>query len=105
MKWKKFSGIITHKNWNSELKIANMSKYQTQTYSVNVTKSAGNCGFGQIYWKDPWWKTSFFVKWVLLGNLLYNTNCIKLFFLIFLQGGMILGGCDWTRCLKTFTQQ
>ena len=49
MKWKKFSGIITHKNWNSELKIANMSKYQTQTYSVNVTKSAGNCGFGQIY--------------------------------------------------------
>ena len=21
--------------------------------SVNVTKSAGNCGFGHIYWKNP----------------------------------------------------
>ena len=23
------------------------------TCSVNVTKSAGNCGFGQIYWRNP----------------------------------------------------
>ena len=30
--------------------------------SVNATKSAGNCGFGQFYWKNPWWKNSFFVQ-------------------------------------------
>ena len=30
-----------HKKWSSPLKIS----------SVNVTKSAGNCGFGHIYWK------------------------------------------------------
>ena len=28
--------------------------------SVNATKSAGNCGCGHIYWKNPSWKTSFF---------------------------------------------
>ena len=31
--------------------------------SVNVTKSAGNCGFINIYWRNPKWKTSFFVQW------------------------------------------
>ena len=25
---------------------------------VNVTKSAGNCRFGHIYWRNPSWKTS-----------------------------------------------
>ena len=27
--------------------------------SVNVTKSAVSCGFGQIYLRNPSWKTSF----------------------------------------------
>ena len=27
---------------------------------VNITKSAENCGFIYIYWRNPWWKTSFF---------------------------------------------
>ena len=22
-----------------------------------------NCGFGHIYWRNPWWKTSFLVQW------------------------------------------
>ena len=29
---------------------------------VNVTKSAVSCGFGHIYWRDPPWKTPFFVQ-------------------------------------------
>ena len=33
--------------------------FPLRTSSVNVTKSAGNCGFGQIYWRNPQWKTSF----------------------------------------------
>ena len=41
-----------HKKWSFPLRIS----------SVNVTKSAGNCGFGQIYWRIPKWKTSFFVQ-------------------------------------------
>ena len=28
-----------------------------------MTKSAGNCGFGHIYWRNPSWKTSFFVQY------------------------------------------
>ena len=27
-----------------------------------MTKSARNCGFGHIYWRNPWWKTSFFAQ-------------------------------------------
>ena len=30
--------------------------------SVNVTKSARNCGFGHIYWRNPYQKTSFLVQ-------------------------------------------
>ena len=32
-----------HKKWSFLLRIP----------SVNVTKSAGNCGFGHIYWRNP----------------------------------------------------
>ena len=32
-----------HKKWSFPLRIS----------SVNVTKSAGNCGFGHIYWRNP----------------------------------------------------
>ena len=42
-----------HKKWGFPLRI----------FSVYVTKSAGNCGFGHIYWRKPEWKTSFFVQW------------------------------------------
>ena len=38
---------IAHK-WSSPLSVS----------SVNVTKSAVFCGFGQIYWKNPHWKAS-----------------------------------------------
>ena len=41
-----------HKKWSFLLRIS----------SVNVTKSAGNCGFGHIYWRNPQWKTSFFMQ-------------------------------------------
>ena len=37
------------KKWSFPLRIS----------SVNATKSAGNCGFGHIYWRNTWWKTSF----------------------------------------------
>ena len=32
-----------HKKWSFSLRIS----------SVNATKSAGNCGFGHIYWRNP----------------------------------------------------
>ena len=31
--------------------------------SINMNKSAGNCGSGHIYWINSSWKTSFFVQW------------------------------------------
>ena len=30
--------------------------------SVNLTRSTGNCGFGQIYRRNLQWKTSFYVQ-------------------------------------------
>ena len=38
--------------------------------SVNVSKSAGNYGFGQTYWRNPWWKSSYFVQWSHLKEIL-----------------------------------
>ena len=29
-------------------------------------KSTVSCGFGHIYWRNPQWKTSFFVQWFIL---------------------------------------
>ena len=43
----RFSFFSLHKKWSSQLKIS----------SVNENKSAGNCGFGHIYWGNPQWKT------------------------------------------------
>ena len=41
-----------HKKWSSSRRIS----------SVNVTKFAGNCGFGHMYWWNPQWTTSFFAQ-------------------------------------------
>ena len=38
--------LSLHIKWGFSLRIS----------SVNVTKSSGNCGFGYIYWRNPWWK-------------------------------------------------
>ena len=38
--------------------------------SVNVTKSAVSCGFGHTYWRNLWWKASFFVPW---NKMLFTT--------------------------------
>ena len=43
-----------NRNWSFPLRIS----------SVNMTKSAVNCGFGHVYWRNPWWKTSFFCAMV-----------------------------------------
>ena len=40
-----------HKKWSFPLNVS----------SVNVIESAENCGFGYNYWRNPSWKTSFFV--------------------------------------------
>ena len=48
--------LSLHKIWSFPLRIS----------SVNVTKSAFSCGFGHIYWRNPLWKTSFFLQCILL---------------------------------------
>ena len=42
-----------HEKWRFSLIIS----------SVNLTKSAASCGFGHIYWRNPWWEISFLVQW------------------------------------------
>ena len=43
---------------------AQIRSFRLRISSVNVTKSAVNYGFVHIYWRNPWWKTSFFVRWM-----------------------------------------
>ena len=49
-----FSGglLSLHNKWSFSLRIS----------LVNMTKFAGTCGFSQIYWTNPWWKTLFLVQ-------------------------------------------
>ena len=49
--FQKFRGITAQK-----------VKFPLGISPVNATKSEGNCGFGQIYLRNPYWKTSFFVQ-------------------------------------------
>ena len=51
--------------------------FQLRISSLNVTKSAVSCGFGQNYWRNPWWKTSFFVQcesWSLASVFLQSSG-------------------------------
>ena len=53
---------LLHKKWSFPLR----------TSSVNATKSVNvYCGFGHIYWINPWWKTPFFAHWI-------SWNCVYL---------------------------
>ena len=47
---------LLHKKWS----------FLSRIFSVNVTKSAGNCRFRHIYWGNFQWKTSFFVQWIFI---------------------------------------
>ena len=54
MDWQKLVKATTlHRRWSFPLSIS----------SVNVTKSAVSCRFAHIYWKNPYWKTSFCVQY------------------------------------------
>ena len=55
-----------HKKWSFPLRIL----------SVNVTKSAVSCEFGNSYWRNPKWKTSFVVQW----NFLIRESCSTAFY-------------------------
>ena len=49
--------LTLHEKWSFPLRI----------FSVNMTKSAGNCGFGHIYWRNPQWKTSLYCAVLILN--------------------------------------
>ena len=53
---------------NTCVKVAFLITFTAQKMKfspVNVTKSAVSGGFGHIYWRNPYWKTSFFVQCLL----------------------------------------
>ena len=47
---RKLVPLPLHKKWSFPLRIS----------SVNATKSVVSCGFCHSYWRNPYWKTSFF---------------------------------------------
>ena len=68
--------------------------------SVNVTKSAGDFGFGHIYWKNPSWETSFFCSVVNTPRSFLKVNFIRryhlMFWLRYLElSGLVVNLCCW----------
>ena len=57
------AAVVVEK-WNSNCSWHCKKKciFPLRISSVNVTKSAGKCGFSHIYWRNIEWKTSFFVQ-------------------------------------------
>ena len=41
----------------------NILQWWNSNEAVNVNKSVWNYRFGHVYWRNPSWKTSFFVQW------------------------------------------
>ena len=58
-----------HKKWSFPFRMS----------SVNVTKSAVSCGFGNIYWRNPEWKTLFFLQCRKLMTGKYVKTYLKTF--------------------------
>ena len=52
-------GDFTQLDFQVQIWSCSIKKIQLRIFSVNVTKSAGNCEFGHIYWRNPWSKTCF----------------------------------------------
>ena len=48
-----------------------------QQFIVLLRFFTGNCGFGHIYWRNPSWKTSFFLHCHILCILPFLNLCIK----------------------------
>ena len=55
--------ILWCTHWDQSLH--KKSSFSMRISSVNVTKSTVSHGFGHIYWRNYWWKTSFFALWIL----------------------------------------
>ena len=58
----KNSILKSHDHECESCNTAQKMKFSLRISSVNVTKSAGNYRFDNIYWRNPLWKTSFFVQ-------------------------------------------
>ena len=56
------STLLSFYFWGINLFRIAQQGFLLQISSANVTKSAGDCGFGHIYWSNLQWKASFFVQ-------------------------------------------
>ena len=81
--------VALHKKWSFPLMIS----------SVNVTKFAGNCGFGHIYWKNPSWKTLFFEQCECrcrlrkASDIKYENICFVSYTNDFMKSSLTLAHC------------
>ena len=73
-------------------------RFPLRIASVNVTKCTVSCGSGHIYWRNPYWKTSYFCA-VLLFTPLFN-----FFSEHFCNVKMFLVKLHWQLWMATLTQ-
>ena len=78
-KWSYFTCTHTHV-W-FPLQCPKNEVFSLRISSVNVTKSEVSCGFGHIYWRNPWWKTSCFVQCYSITPVIYwpSIHCSLLY--------------------------
>ena len=94
------SGAILQKKWSFPLRI-----------SLDVTKSVRNCGFGHIYWRNPSWKTFFFVQCYLPLSCTSNRsiatalNCIGRLLLFTIISTATSASPDSTNCRLLDTKE
>ena len=84
MTWRTFPtpGESLHKKWSFPLGIS----------SVNVIKSAVSCWFGYISWRNPEWKTSFFVQCIYLISFLMRWSLRQVILFLLVR--------KWTKIVK-----
>ena len=54
-----------------------VSFFGTPKQPPHKKRRISDCEFDHIYWRNPWWKTSFFVQWTMFSFLPFIIHCFS----------------------------
>ena len=76
-------------------------KFSITDFFIHVTKPAVSCGFVHTYWRNPLWKTLFFVQWAGWVNTYRNSRSQMFFKIDVLKGKQKVFSCFPENFLRT----